>query len=152
MELPFFLPDPTYVENFDIWFLCLFKTQACTSGCSCVHILPTHSLKDSEHYLASIWNEHKYTVIETLFAIFLFGDWSENWPCIVLVWDWNENWRFPALWPLLSLQNLSTYWVQYFTASSFGVWNSSAGVLSPPLALFVVMLPKTHFTLHDVRL
>ena len=28
------------------------------------------------------------------------------------------------------------------TASSFRIWNSSAGILSPPLALFTVMLPK----------
>ena len=29
-------------------------------------------------------------------------------------------------------------------ALSFGIWNSSAGIPSPPLALFVVMLPKVH--------
>ena len=32
------------------------------------------------------------------------------------------------------------------TASSFRIWNSSAGIPSPPLALFVVMLPKAHLT------
>ena len=37
-----------------------------------------------------------------------------------------------------------------FTASSFRIWNSSSGILSPPLALFVVMLPKAHFTFQDV--
>ena len=36
-----------------------------------------------------------------------------------------------------------------FTASSFMIWNSSTGILSPPLALFVVMLPKTHLTSHS---
>ena len=35
------------------------------------------------------------------------------------------------------------------TASSFRIWNSSAGIPSPPLALFIVMLPKAHFTLHS---
>ena len=29
-----------------------------------------------------------------------------------------------------------------FTASSFRIWNSSTGIPSPPLALFIVMLPK----------
>ena len=29
-----------------------------------------------------------------------------------------------------------------FTASSFRIWNSSAGIPSPPLALYIVMLPK----------
>ena len=33
-----------------------------------------------------------------------------------------------------------------FTASSLRTWNSSAGIPSPPLALFVVMLPKAHLT------
>ena len=31
-----------------------------------------------------------------------------------------------------------------FTASSFNIWNSSTGIPSPPLALFVVMLSKAH--------
>jgi len=34
------------------------------------------------------------------------------------------------------------------TASCFRIWNSSAGVLSHPLALFIVMLPMAHLTLH----
>ena len=36
-----------------------------------------------------------------------------------------------------------------WTASSFRIWNSSAGITSPPLALFAVMLPKAHLTSHS---
>ena len=36
-----------------------------------------------------------------------------------------------------------------FTASSFRIWNSSTGIPSPPLALFVVMLPKAYLTSHS---
>ena len=36
-----------------------------------------------------------------------------------------------------------------FTASSFRIWNSSAGIQSSPLALFVVLLPKAQLTLHS---
>ena len=36
-----------------------------------------------------------------------------------------------------------------FRASSFRIWNSSTGIPSPPLALFVVMLPKAHLTSHS---
>ena len=36
-----------------------------------------------------------------------------------------------------------------FTTSSFKVWNSSTGIPSPPLALFIVMLSKAHLTLHS---
>ena len=40
-----------------------------------------------------------------------------------------------------------------FTASSFRLWNSSTEILSSPLALFVVMLPKVlDFTFQDVWL
>ena len=35
------------------------------------------------------------------------------------------------------------------TASSFKIWNSSAGISSHPLALFLVMLPKAHLTSHS---
>ena len=36
-----------------------------------------------------------------------------------------------------------------FTAPSFRIWNSSADIPSPPLALFLVMLPKAYLTSHS---
>ena len=36
-----------------------------------------------------------------------------------------------------------------FTALSFRIWNSSPGIPLPPLALFVVILPKAHLTSHS---
>ena len=36
-----------------------------------------------------------------------------------------------------------------FTASSFRIWNSSTGIPSFPLTLFIVMLPKAHLTSHS---
>ena len=33
--------------------------------------------------------------------------------------------------------------------SSFRIWNSSAGIPSPPLVLFIVMLPKAHLISHS---
>ena len=46
--------------------------------------------------------------------------------------------------------NMLAYWVQFtFTASAFRIWNSSTGIPSPPLALFLVMLPKVHLTSHS---
>ena len=35
------------------------------------------------------------------------------------------------------------------TESYFRIWNSSAGIPSPPWALFIVMLPKAHLTSHS---
>ena len=49
-------------------------------------------------------------------------------------------WVFPICWHI----ECST-----FTASSFRIWNSSTGIPSPLLALFVVMLPKAHLTSHS---
>ena len=34
-------------------------------------------------------------------------------------------------------------------ASSYRIWNGSAVILSPPLALFIVILPKGHLTSHS---
>ena len=105
-----------------------------------VHILLKPSLENFEHYLATMWNECNCVVVWTLLGI-------------AFLWDWNENWPFPVLWPLLSFPDLLAYCVQHFTASSFRIWNSSAGIPSPPLALFVVILLKTlDFTLQDVWL
>ena len=67
---------------------------------------------------------------------------------IAFLRDWNENWPFPVLWPLLSFPNLLASWVQHFNSIIF-YYLSSAVLLSPPLALFIVMLPKAHLTSHS---
>ena len=48
-----------------------------------IHILLKPSLKNFEHYLASVWNELNCVVVWTFFGI-------------ALLWDWNENWPFPV--------------------------------------------------------
>ena len=74
-----------------------------------------------------------------------------------ILWHCLENWPFLVLWPLLNFPNLLAYWVQQYAlilciwvhkmiASSFRIWNSSTGIPSPPLVLFIVMLPKAHLT------
>ena len=75
---------------------------------------------------------------------------SLNFLCIAFLWDWNENWTFPVLWPQLSFPNLLAYWVQHFNSISFRIWNRSAGILSPSLPLFIVMLPEAHLTSHSM--
>ena len=49
-------------------------------------------------------------------------------------------------------QVFQIYWhieCNMLTASCFRIWNGSAGIPSPPLALFIVMLPKAHLTSHS---
>ena len=109
---------------------------AWTSGSSQFTYCLKHRLENFEHYFASMWTECSCAVVWAFFSI-------------AFLWDWNENWPFPVLWPLLSFPNLLAYWGSTFTASCFRIWNSSTWIPSPPLALFVVMLPKAHLTLHS---
>ena len=115
-----------------------FSKSSLNSWRSPVHILLKTDLEYFEHYLASMWDECNCSVLWTLFGI-------------PFLWDWNENWPFPVLCPLLSFSYLLAYWEQHNTlrASPFRIWNSLTGIPSPPLALFIVMLPKTHLTLHS---
>ena len=96
-----------------------------------VHVLLKPGLKNDEHYFASVWDECNCAVVWTFFGI-------------AFLCYWNENWPFPVLWPLLSYPNLLTYWVKHLSnIISSRIWNSSTGIPSPPLAFFIVMLPKS---------
>ena len=100
-----------------------------------VHVLLKPCLENFEHHFTRMWDECYCVVDWTFFAIAFHR-------------DWNENWLFPILWSLLSFPNGLAY-CSTFTASFFRIWNSSTGTPSPPLALFIVMLPKAHLTLHS---
>ena len=101
-----------------------------------VHVLLKPSLENFKYYFASMWDECNCAVVCTFFGI-------------ASLWNWNENWPFPVRWPLLSFQICWHIECSTFTASSFRIWNSLAGIPSPPLALFLVMLPKAHLTSHS---
>ena len=107
-----------------------------------VQVLLKPGLENFEHYFASIWDECNCVVVWAFFGI-------------AFLWDWNENWPFPVLWPTGVFQNCWVFQISWhiecstFTASSFRIWNSSTGIPSPPLALFVVMLSKAHLTSHS---
>ena len=96
-----------------------------------VYILLKPSLKDFEHNLARMWNETNCTVVSTFFGIGMKID---------PFWSCGHCWVFQICWHI----ECST-----LTASSFQIWNRSAGIPLPPLALFIVMLPKAHSTLHS---
>ena len=79
-----------------------------------------------------MWNKCNCTAVWTFFGT-------------ALLWDWNEN----------SLQFCGHCWVfqtcWYTECSTLITWyfrtlNSLAGIPSPPLALFIAMLPKAHLT------
>ena len=99
VEFPCFLYDPVDVA---IWPLVPlpFLNPAWTSWSSRFMYCSKSSLKDFEHYLASMWNECSCAVVWTFFGF-------------AVLWDWNENWPFPVLWPLLSFPNVLAYWVEH---------------------------------------
>ena len=72
----------------------------------------------------------------------LHGNLNSFWHCLSLGLEWNLTFSTP--WPLLSFQICWHNEYRTLTASSFKIWNSSAGIPSPLLALFIVMLPKAH--------
>ena len=98
-----------------------------------VHLLSKPSLNNFEHYLASKWNECNCTVIGTFFGI-------------AFLWDWNENWHFLSLGHFRIFQLCWHTEYSTLTVSSFRIWYRPFGIPSPPLALFIVMLPKAHLT------
>ena len=138
LEFPCFFCDPINVGNL-VSGSSAFSKSNLNIWKFLVHILLKSSLKDFEHYLASMWNEYSCVVVWTFFGT-------------PLLWDWNENWPFPVLWPLLGFPYLLHVACSILTASSFRIWNSSPGIPSPPPALFVVRRGEARLVLFPLCL
>ena len=82
LEFPCFLYDPTSVGNL-ISGSFAFSRPSLYIWKFSVHVLLNPSLKDFEHNLTSIRNEHSCTAVWTFFDI-------------ALLWDWNENYLFQS--------------------------------------------------------
>ena len=135
LEFSCFFYDPTEVDNL-ISGSSAFSKSSLNIWKFMVHVLLKPGLENFEHYFTRMWDECSCWVVWASFGI-------------AFLWVWNENWPFPVLWPLLSFPNLLAYECSTFTTSSFWIWNSSTRILSPPLALFIVMLSKAHLTSHS---
>ena len=130
LQLSCFFYDPMDVSNLISGSSAFSKSSLYIWEFS-VHVLLKPSLKDFEHFFASMWNEHGCMVVWTFFGIGVkTGIFQSCGSC----------WVFQICWHI----ECST-----LTASSFRIWTSSAGLPSPPLRLFVVMLPKAHLTSHS---
>ena len=81
-------------------------------------------------------NECNSAVVSTFFALPFFGIEMKTY----LFQSCGLCWIFQIFWHIEC---------RTFTASSFRIWNSLAEIPSPPLALFIVMLPKAHLILHS---
>ena len=129
LELSCFFDDPADVGNL-ISGSSAFSKTSLNIWKFTVHVLLKPGLENFEHYFASMWNECNCVLVWAFFGISFLWDWNENRPFPVLS---SHCWVFQMCWHI----ECST-----FTGSSFRIWNSSTGIPSPPLALFVVMLPK----------
>ena len=97
-----------------------------------VHVLLKPGLENFKHYFTSVWDECNCVIV---WAFFCFGIGMKT----DLFRSCGHCWVLQICWHI----ECST-----FTASSFRVWCSSTGIPSPPLALFIVMLPEAHLTSH----
>ena len=140
LEISCFFHDPADVGNL-ISSSSAFSKTSLNIWKFMVHILLKPGLEDFEHYFASMWDECSCVVVWTFFALPFFGVGIKT----DLFQSCSRCWVFQMWWHI----EYST-----FTASSFRIWNSSTGIPSPPLVLFIVMLPKAHidFTFQDVWL
>ena len=117
--------------QFDTWFFCLFWFQLVYLKLL-VHVLLKPCLKKFEHYFARMWNELNCMIVSKFFGIGMKTD---------LFQSCGHCWVFQICW------NIEC---NSFTGSCFRTWNISVGILPPPLSLFIVMLPKSHLTLHSM--
>ena len=108
------------------WNICKFA----------VHVLLKSCLENFEHLFASMWDECNCVVVWASLALPFFGTGMKTdlFPPCGYCWAFWIHWHIEC---------------GTFRASSFRMWNSSAGIPSPPLALFIVMLPKAHLTSHS---
>ena len=102
-----------------------------------VPILLKPELKDFWHYFASLWDECNCAIAWTFHSLSLsfsrIGKKTDIFQSCGHCWDCHVCWYIEC----------STC-----IALSFRICNSSTGIPSPPLALFIVMLPKVNLTFH----
>ena len=78
----------------------------------------------------------------------LYGSLNILWHCLSLGLEWKRTFSSPVA----TAEHSKFCWhieCSTFTASSCRILNSSAGIPSPLLALFIVILPKAYLTSHS---
>ena len=133
-EFSCFFCDPVYLCNL-ISNSSAFSKSRLNIWKFLVHVLLKPSLENFEHYFASVRGEYSCAVVWTFFGIAFRIEMKTD-----LFQSCSHCWVFHICWHI----ECST-----FTASSFRIWNSSTGIPSPTLALFIVMLRKAHLTSHS---
>ena len=117
LELSPFFHDPADVGNL-ISGSSAFSKTSLNIWKFTVHVWLKPGLENFEHYFTSVWDECNSAVVWAFFGIAFLWDWNEDWP----IRSCSHCWVFQFCWHI----KCST-----FTASSFRIWNGSAGIPSP---------------------
>ena len=129
LELSCFFNDPMDVGNL-ISYLLTFSKSSLNIWKFLVHTLLKLCLENFEHYFSSMWDDCNFAIGWTFFTFFgiaFFG--------IGMKTELFQSCGHLGFFQICCCIECST-----FRASSFKIWNSSAGISSPPLALYLVML------------
>ena len=135
LELSCFFNDPVDVGNLISGPSVLSKSSLNIWKFT-VHVLLKPGLENFKHYFTRVWDECNCAIVWAFFALPFLGIRMKT----DLFQFCGHCWVFHICWHFED----ST-----FTASSFRIWNTSAGIPSPPLAVFVLVLPKAHLTSHS---
>ena len=135
LEFSCFLDDPVDIGNF-ISGSSAFSKTSLNIWQFMVHILLKPVLENFKHYFTSVRDECNCAVVGAFFGTAFLRDWDE----MDLFQSCGHCWVFQICCHI----ECST-----FTASSFRIGNSSTGIPSHLLALFVVMVSKAHLTSHS---
>ena len=109
-----------------------FPKPVWTSGSS--QLKP--GLENFEHYFTSVWDECNCAVVWAFLALAFFGIEMKA----ELFQSRGDYWDFQLCW---HIENSA------YRALSFKIWHNSTRMPSPPLALFIVVLPKAHLPSHS---
>ena len=135
LELSSFFHDPAGVGNLLSGFSAFSKTSL-NIWKFMVHVLLKPGLENFEHYFTSMWDECNCVVVWAFFGI-------------AFLWDGMKTDLFQSCGHCSVFQVCWHIECSTFTASSSRIWNSSTGIPSLPLVLFVVMLSQAHLTSHS---
>ena len=135
LELSCFFHNPANVGNLISGSFAFSKTSLNIWKFT-VHVLLKSGLENFKHHFTSMWDECNCAVVWAFFALPFFGIGMKT----DLFQSCGHCRVFQICWHIEC---------SILTASSFRIWNSSTGISSPSLALFIMMLSKTHLTSHS---
>jgi len=105
--------------------------------------LEVHSSCIAKAWLGEFWA----LLYQRVRWVQLCGSLSILWHCLSLRLEWKRTFSSPVA--TAEFSRFAGILSEALSQHHLRIWNSSTGIPSPPLALFVVMLSKAHLTSHS---